>query len=39
MSTQKGFYFLNGTLAEHFDDGQHQSQRISLPLLPEGRSP
>ena len=39
MSTQKGFYFLNGTLAEHFDNGQHQSQRISLPLLPEGRSP
>jgi hypothetical protein len=37
MSTQKGFYFLNGTLTEHFDNGQHQVQRISLPLLPEGR--
>jgi hypothetical protein len=37
MSTQKGFYFLNGTLMEHFDNGQHQAQRVSLPLLPEGR--
>jgi hypothetical protein len=37
MSTQKGFYFLNGTLTEHFDNGQHQPQRVSLPLLPEGR--
>jgi hypothetical protein len=39
MSTQKGFYFLNGTLTEHFDNGQHQAQRVSLPLLPEGRLP
>jgi hypothetical protein len=38
MSTQKGFYFLNGTLTEQFDNGQHQAQRISLPSLPEGRS-
>jgi hypothetical protein len=37
MSTQKGFYFLNGTLTQHFDNGQHQAQRVSLPLLPEGR--
>ncbi len=38
MSTQKGFYFLNGTLTEHFDSGAEQQQRISLPSLPEGHS-
>ena len=38
MSTQKGYYFLNGTLTEHFDTGQSQPQRVSLPLLPEDRS-
>lgn len=38
MSTQKGFYFLNGTLTEHFDGGSEQQQRISLPSLPEGHS-
>jgi hypothetical protein len=36
MSTQRGYYFLNGTLTEHFDTGQSQPQRVSLPLLPEG---
>jgi hypothetical protein len=39
MSTQKGYYFLNGTLTEHFDNGQSAPQRVSLPLLPEGQSP
>lgn len=34
--TQKGYYFLNGTLTEHFDSGESQQQRVSLPLLPEG---
>lgn len=38
MSTQKGFYFLNGDLTEHFDTGQKQLQRVSLPLLPAGQS-
>jgi hypothetical protein len=38
MSTQKGYYFLNGTLTEHFDNGQSAPQRVSLPLLPEGQS-
>jgi hypothetical protein len=38
MSTQKGYYFLNGTLTEHFDTGQSQPQRVSLPLIPEGGS-
>jgi hypothetical protein len=38
MSTQKGYYFLNGTLTEHFDTGQSQPQRVRLPLLPEGGS-
>jgi hypothetical protein len=37
-SAQKGYYFLNGTLAEHFDTGQSAPRRISLPLLPEGQS-
>ena len=35
--SQKGYYFLNGTLTEHFDTGQSQARRVSLPLLPEGR--
>jgi hypothetical protein len=35
-SSQKGYYFLNGTLTEHFDTGQPAPRRISLPLLPEG---
>ena len=39
MSTQKGYYFLNGTLTEHFDNGQSAPQRVSLPLLPDGQSP
>lgn len=38
MSTQKGYYFLNGTLTEHFDTGQSAPRRVSLPLLPEGGS-
>jgi hypothetical protein len=38
MSTQKGYYFLNGMLTEHFDTGQSAPRRISLPLLPEGQS-
>lgn len=38
MSTQKGYYFLNGTLTEHFDTGQSAPRRVSLPLLPEGQS-
>ena len=38
MSTQKGYYFLNGTLTEHFDSGQSQPRRVSLPLLPAGGS-
>lgn len=38
MSTEKGYYFLNGTLTEHFDTGQSQPRRVSLPLLPEGGS-
>jgi hypothetical protein len=38
ISTQKGYYFLNGTLTEHFDNGQSAPQRVSLPLLPEGQS-
>lgn len=38
MSTQKGYYFLNGTLTEHFDTGQSQARRVGLPLLPEGGS-
>jgi hypothetical protein len=38
MSTQKGYYFLNGTLTEHFDTGQSAPRRVSLPLLPEGAS-
>ena len=37
-SAQKGYYFLNGTLTEHFDNGQSAPQRVSLPLLPEGQS-
>jgi hypothetical protein len=36
-SAQKGYYFLNGTLTEHFDTGQSQPRRVGLPLLPEGR--
>jgi hypothetical protein len=35
-SAQKGYYFLNGTLTEHFDTGQSAPRRVSLPLLPEG---
>jgi hypothetical protein len=38
MSTQKGYYFLNGMLTEHFDTGQSQPRRVSLPLIPEGQS-
>jgi hypothetical protein len=38
MSTQKGYYFLNGTLTEHFDTGQSQPRRVSLPLIPQGGS-
>jgi hypothetical protein len=38
MSTEKGYYFLNGTLTEHFDSGQSAPRRVSLPLLPEGQS-
>jgi len=38
MSTQKGYYFLNGMLTEHFDTGQSAPRRVSLPLLPEGGS-
>jgi hypothetical protein len=37
MSSQKGYYFLNGTLTEHFDTGQSAPRRVSLPLLPEGQ--
>jgi hypothetical protein len=37
-SSQKGYYFLNGTLTEHFDTGQSAPRRVSLPLLPEGQS-
>jgi hypothetical protein len=36
--SQKGYYFLNGTLTEHFDNGQSAPRRVSLPLLPEGGS-
>jgi hypothetical protein len=36
--SQKGYYFLSGTLTEHFDTGQAAPRRISLPLLPEGQS-
>ncbi|MFL6428132.1 MAG: hypothetical protein ACJ71S_07810 [Acidobacteriaceae bacterium] len=38
MSTEKGYYFLNGKLTEHFDSGQSAPRRVSLPLLPEGGS-
>ena len=38
-SAQKGYYFLNGTLTEHFDTGQSAPRRVSLPLLPEGATP
>jgi hypothetical protein len=38
MSTEKGYYFLNGTLTEHFDTGQSAPRRVSLPLLPEAAS-
>jgi hypothetical protein len=38
-SAQKGYYFLNGTLTEHFDSGQPAPRRVSLPLLPENGSP
>jgi hypothetical protein len=37
-NAQKGYYFLNGTLTEHFDTGQSAPRRVSLPLLPEGQS-
>jgi hypothetical protein len=37
MSTEKGFYYLTGTLTEHFDNGQAAPQRVSLPSLPEGQ--
>ena len=37
-SAQKGFYYLNGTLTEHFANGQSAPQRVNLPLLPEGQS-
>ena len=35
-NAQKGYYFLNGTLTEHFDTGQSAPRRVGLPLLPEG---
>jgi hypothetical protein len=38
-NARKGYYFLNGTLTEHFDTGQSAPRRVSLPLLPEGQSP
>jgi hypothetical protein len=38
-NAQKGYYFLNGMLTEHFDTGQSAPRRVSLPLLPEGQSP
>jgi hypothetical protein len=38
-SAQKGYYFLNGTLTEHFDTGPPAPRRVSLPLLPEAGSP
>jgi hypothetical protein len=34
--SQKGYYFLNGMLVEHFDSGESQARRVSLPLLPAG---
>ncbi len=37
-NAQKGYYFLNGMLTEHFDTGQSAPRRVSLPLLPEGQS-
>jgi hypothetical protein len=37
-NAQKGYYFLNGTLTEHFDTGQSAPRRVNLPLLPEGQS-
>ena len=37
-NAQKGYYFLNGMLTEHFDSGQAAPRRVSLPLLPEGQS-
>ena len=37
-NAQKGYYFLNGTLTEHFDTGQAAPRHVSLPLLPEGQS-
>jgi hypothetical protein len=37
-SAQKGYYFLSGTLTEHFDTGQSAPRRVSLPLLPDGQS-
>jgi len=37
-NAQKGYYFLNGTLTEHFDIGQSAPRRVSLPLLPVGQS-
>ena len=37
-NAQKGYYFLNGMLTEHFDTGQAAPRRVSLPLLPEGQS-
>lgn len=38
MSTQKGYYFLNGTLTEHLETGQSAPRHVSLPLLPDGQS-
>jgi hypothetical protein len=37
-NAQTNYYFLNGTLTEHFDTGQSAPRRIGLPLLPEGQS-
>ncbi len=36
QTSQKGYYFLSGTLVEHFDAGQSQVRHVSLPLLPQG---
>ncbi len=36
---EKGLYFLNGTLMEHFDSGPAQARRVSLPSLPQGSRP
>lgn len=37
--SQKGYYYLAGTLIEHFSTGESQARRVSLPLLPQGTQP